>query len=305
MPKRTNLFQKLLHHIHSQLSDNAIVTESKMLTDRITGEEREVDIVIETKSGEYKILLSVEVKDENRKVTVEWVEQQSCKHNTLPTDKLILVSRSGFSQSALKKAAHLGIETATIEAAISNDWVKIISLLSKGKYQEIKCKFVCKAIYEKNGKREISSQLQFDQLLYSETYPDVRVTVGFMAHMMVDNLDVRNTIFDHIPPNSNNTYTLDFHFPSEFYFFIDSMKTNILILRMELEVLQKEMIMELQPGSFRSFDIAWGKSTDKERDALITFVKQEQNGQLFVKGFIEDEEGLRTLQGQISEEEKQ
>jgi hypothetical protein len=65
------------------------------------------------------------------------------------------------------------------------------------------------------------------------------------------------------------------------------------------------MIMELKPGSFRSFDIAYGKSTDKERDALITFVKEEQNGQLFVKGFIEDEEGLRTLHGQISEEKKQ
>jgi hypothetical protein len=47
MPKRTNDFQKLIMMLTQFLGDNAVVEESKMLTDLMSGEQREVDIYAE------------------------------------------------------------------------------------------------------------------------------------------------------------------------------------------------------------------------------------------------------------------
>jgi hypothetical protein len=46
MPKRTNTFQQLVVILHEQIAGQATVVESEMLQNRVTGEEREVDVVI-------------------------------------------------------------------------------------------------------------------------------------------------------------------------------------------------------------------------------------------------------------------
>lgn len=97
MPKRSTEFQQLIYLIHHQLEKGAIVTESKMLRDRITGQEREVDIVIEVGTGNYTITIGVECVEPSRPATVEWIDKMSGKHQSLPTDKLVLVSKSFLS----------------------------------------------------------------------------------------------------------------------------------------------------------------------------------------------------------------
>jgi hypothetical protein len=47
MPKRTNDFQKLIRMLTQLLGDNVVVEESKMLTDLVSGEPRQVDIYAE------------------------------------------------------------------------------------------------------------------------------------------------------------------------------------------------------------------------------------------------------------------
>ena len=46
MPKRTNIFQRLVKLLHDRLDANWVVNESEMLVHRLTGEEREVDILM-------------------------------------------------------------------------------------------------------------------------------------------------------------------------------------------------------------------------------------------------------------------
>src|SRR6185503_6978270 len=96
MPQRSNAFQQLITLLHQQLDDRAVVTESKMLRDQRTGDNREVDIVIDARSGGYPITIGVECIDHKRKASVEWVERMWAKHQDLHTDKIVLVSRSGF-----------------------------------------------------------------------------------------------------------------------------------------------------------------------------------------------------------------
>ena len=53
MPQRSNSFQKLVKILNERLDDSWLVTESKMFEDSITGEDREVDIVIESNFGSH------------------------------------------------------------------------------------------------------------------------------------------------------------------------------------------------------------------------------------------------------------
>jgi len=129
MPKRTNVFQQLIHAIEVQLNNDALVTESRFLPDWATGDEREADIVIETGVGSYSMRI-IECRDHVRPQNIEWVDQMYGKHGQM-ANKLVLVSKSGFSASAKRKAEALGIETLTFEEAKEVDWTQIAGNLSQ------------------------------------------------------------------------------------------------------------------------------------------------------------------------------
>ncbi len=129
MPKRTNEFQQLVYVIQDQLAKNASVVESKMLSDLRTGAKVEVDIVIEATVGEINIVIGIECTARNRPPTVEWVREMIGKHQDLPIDKSILVSKSGFTSEASQKAISHGFEAITIEQANEADWEGIIDNL--------------------------------------------------------------------------------------------------------------------------------------------------------------------------------
>jgi Restriction endonuclease len=120
MPTRPNDFQNLITMLTQVLGDNAVVEESKLLTDLVSGEQREVDIYgVGTLAG-HSMRIAIEYKDNQRKQGVEWVEQLRSKHESLPTDLLILVSSSGFTNSAVAMADRYGIKTITLTRADSD-----------------------------------------------------------------------------------------------------------------------------------------------------------------------------------------
>jgi hypothetical protein len=125
MPKRTNLFQQLALAIHKALEPEWEVNESVMLKDSVTHQPREVDIVARQFAAGYQIVLSVECCDHNRTADVQWVELQSKKHEHLPTSKLVLWSRSGFTKPALSKAKALKIDTVSQAQALVPIWAQM------------------------------------------------------------------------------------------------------------------------------------------------------------------------------------
>ena len=104
MPTRSNYFQDVVALVQRALAPHAHVTESAMLFSRDTGAEREVDVLVTGTLWSYQVVIGVEARGRKRPATIEWVEQQICKHADLPTDLLVLVSESGFTTSALAKA---------------------------------------------------------------------------------------------------------------------------------------------------------------------------------------------------------
>lgn len=130
MPKRTNEFQQLVHTIHRLLEPSARVTESMYLKDQATGDQREVDVVVESETDGHNWLTSIECRDRGRVADVSWVEAMLGKHRDLPTDDLILVSHNGFTPQALRKAAHYHIRALGLMDAVNADWTQIVGKLS-------------------------------------------------------------------------------------------------------------------------------------------------------------------------------
>jgi len=141
MPKRSNEFQKLVFLLKKHLADDATVTESKMLKDLFTGTEREVDIHIETVISSHTVNVSIECRDHKRAADVKWVEEMKAKHERLPTNALVLISRKGFSPEAIRVAKKYKIQTLTFNETTEEDidrifgnldsiWSKVFTLTS-------------------------------------------------------------------------------------------------------------------------------------------------------------------------------
>ena len=109
MPRRTTRFQTIVAFVRAHLvTPGVTVTESKMLRDAVSDEDREVDVVIEGEFDGEHVVTSIEVIEHKRPATIEWVEGIIAKHRHLPTTKLLLISQSGFSKNALTKIAKEG-----------------------------------------------------------------------------------------------------------------------------------------------------------------------------------------------------
>jgi len=132
MPKRTNIFQRLVKLLHDRLDANWVVNESEMLIHRLTGEEREVDIVLKYKLGTYDVIVSIECTDNKRPASSTWVESMAKKHEFLPTSKLILWSASGFYKPAIATAEKFGIETVSQNDNIDVEWGVLSKIFKDG-----------------------------------------------------------------------------------------------------------------------------------------------------------------------------
>lgn len=137
MPKRSNTFQRLATLIHERLGQEWKVTESHMFKDFITGEAREVDIVAQSTVASYPLYLSIECRDHARPADILWVEGAAKKHEHLPTSKLVLWSRSGFTKAALVKAEALKITAVSQLEATQTDWAILARSLPGGHVQYV------------------------------------------------------------------------------------------------------------------------------------------------------------------------
>ena len=129
MPRRSDIYQRLVLEIHRQLGRGWTVSESCELREIVSGKRREVDIVAQTTVGGYTLVMCIEVRDRKRPADVTWVERLASTHNDLPTDKLVLWSSSGFSKNALEKAKARGIDLVTPLSGDKAPWARITQQL--------------------------------------------------------------------------------------------------------------------------------------------------------------------------------
>jgi hypothetical protein len=127
MPARTNDFQELIALIHRQLAPaGAVITESAIREDALTGHGRETDVTIEHEVAGYPITLVIECRDHDRPQDVTWIEALIGKY-LHQVAHVIAVSSSGFTTQAVDKAKAVGITTMVIEEAQDINWRKWVA----------------------------------------------------------------------------------------------------------------------------------------------------------------------------------
>lgn len=195
MPKCSTNFQDLIELLERQLAPaGATITASKLLKDARSGQDREVDIVIETKSGIHPVTIGIEVVEHKRPTSAPWIEGMAKRHGDLAIDKSIAVSRSGFYRPAIKKAAAYKIDTLTLQEASELDWkaridqipsIKTVSFLmpyltggtvvfadesSIAQYKEIDPKTI--ELYNRSGESRGSLQSVLERFIADEGFID-------------------------------------------------------------------------------------------------------------------------------------
>lgn len=205
MPKRTNAFQELAAILHTKLGPGWKVSESFFLTDGVTGESREVDVVARAMVGTYKLCISIECRDHKRPTDVRWVESMAKKHEHLPTSKLVLWSRSGFTKSASKKATALKIDTVSQASARKVDWATLARQLVGGRVKLVTPKFspfidVRTADGEYIRLEDVSTMSVVDEL------GNIAQTIPHLLSFIAQSPELGTTLLDHAPEGSGDFY---------------------------------------------------------------------------------------------------
>jgi hypothetical protein len=134
MPKRSNEFQRLVAMLTMLKSDGATVHESVEVMEIVSKERREVDVVAFGKVAGHQSAVFIECRDWKRPQDVQWVEQARTKFDDLGANVKILVSSSGFTKTALAKAACYGIKTITTGEVTPEFVGKVVNSADSAKY---------------------------------------------------------------------------------------------------------------------------------------------------------------------------
>jgi len=292
MPKRSNRFQRLVTMLTATLAGKAKVTESAMLEDKVTNELREVDVLLELVAATYPISLGIEVISWARKADVTWVEKMRAKHENLSTNKLILVSESGFSDQAKKKAKFYEIDTLEIEDACGTDWDLLASLESVGTFIVTSINYSVKAVCKfENGLLE---QLPIS---LNASFPTNRghLSMDEMVREMLSNQEVIESLRANLKSEQEHDFWAKYT-ENNGLWDIEHCGSigKIQELRIGLKVKESCSPVKFASGKFRSTPFVSGESLSGT-DNLQFALARTQNG--LIEGYLIDNSGIRPLNG--------
>jgi hypothetical protein len=278
MPHRTNQLQRVIASIHSQLDSNAIVTESKMLRELTTENEREVDIVIEASVGDCNTIVSVECTARSRPASVEWVERMWAKHSNLPTDKLVLVSKSGYYRPALVKAKQLNIDTFTLEQAKDVDWTAIVNKVHRVILQALDARTFVLAESKKDDIGEASiTALSHEQLLFTSN-EEISTTVAEVVDAVLASKKLNAHTIDLVDEDEEKGFAISLSLaPGTHTITAEGNKLEISMLHIMLEAVHSATPIDLTAGSYKGYQVAFGESEGKSGNLLLTIIEDEKS----------------------------
>jgi len=289
MPKRSNEFQQLICLMENQLADTATVEESALFTDVLTKRDVEVDIVIRKTVNGIPICIGIECTSVGRHATVEWVRGMVGKHQTIPVDKTILVSRSGFTRQAIERAEAENILPLTLEQAASIEWLEFLKQYTNLKLGAVSfsptggtVRFAPEEGAPENVKLIPSALMRVAKNKFAGTfgqYVDALlhrsdVFESIIRKWLAQPFDQRKTEFE---------FTLDFnlHDYTEIETSTDTWRVVVsLTVKVRAEIANTPL--NLASGSFSGHEIAYGKAsnifTDKNRASKYVLVNMLGRG---------------------------
>jgi hypothetical protein len=104
MAKDSEALEILVAKIQKQLAPNAEVTHNAHLMGRNSKVERQIDVLVKDKIGQYEMLIAIDAKDYNKPVDVKGVEEFHGLLEDVGAHKGALVCPKGFTAAAKDRA---------------------------------------------------------------------------------------------------------------------------------------------------------------------------------------------------------
>lgn len=117
--------ERIVEVLEKALSTNPDVAIQSpcRLRDKVTGQLREHDVVINSVHGHHRVNIAIECRDRSRQVTVEQIEAFHQKCLDTGINMGVIVSTKGFCETAREKAKHYDIRCLTFAEAKSLSWL--------------------------------------------------------------------------------------------------------------------------------------------------------------------------------------
>lgn len=120
MSRSGKLFEQLVKTIQETVKDSRnTIVQTNVKLKNTANVNREIDVLVTTVENGRPIMIAFECKDfsiSKKKVDVQVLDAMYGKCSLLPQiDKMVVVSRTGFTPNAHKIAVHYGIELSTFE----------------------------------------------------------------------------------------------------------------------------------------------------------------------------------------------
>jgi hypothetical protein len=144
MRRHSKILENVVAAVETALRsvDGTTVIPNAMVRDRVTGELRQIDVLVSVPASGRTIRLALEVKDHDRPLAATAIDGAIGKLRDLDVDMLRIVSRSGFTRAARARAVALGIETLTMaEVALPAWWGPSVLEVHSFAFETVKVNF--------------------------------------------------------------------------------------------------------------------------------------------------------------------
>lgn len=117
MPRKGKSFELEYKWLYELNSDKYKISSPGYVIDKVTGRQRELDVLIEYYDEEGNLRkMSIECRDRKQKQDVTWIEQLKTKKEDCELDYVIATTKTTFNKNAIIKARQHGIIIERAEA---------------------------------------------------------------------------------------------------------------------------------------------------------------------------------------------
>lgn len=121
-------FKKLVAKIQADLAPTATVSHNEKILGRKSETERQIDVVVRQSVGQFNILIVIDAKDHKAPIDIPELGSFVDLVSDVGAQRGAMVSASGFTEGAKRRAREAGIDLYRLVDAESEDWRAYVRL---------------------------------------------------------------------------------------------------------------------------------------------------------------------------------
>ncbi len=121
-------FESVSSQIQKTLSPDCEIEQNAKIRGVKSGRLREIDIVIKKTVGQFETLFAIDCKDYKKPANIKIVEASMGLFDDIQATQGAIISASGFSASAKKRAAEANIKLYRLVDAEKHDWQSYVAI---------------------------------------------------------------------------------------------------------------------------------------------------------------------------------